>query len=145
MTDHECAIDALKECGATILSQNQSLIRIRINGREWSIQRRGSRYAIQYNLRSTSQHELRWMDTLSQLYSEAVKRKQRRLLTEIESAHLESEKEKIRMEREAFEQQRISLIEERKAEIREKARSLGYKVKESVENGQVRMVLVRRG
>ena len=104
MTDHECAIDALKECGATILSQNQSLIRIRINGREWSIQRRGSRYAIQYNLRSTSQHELRWMDTLSQLYSEAVKRKQRRLLTEIESAHLESEKEKIRMEREAFAQ-----------------------------------------
>ena len=48
------------------------------------------------------------------------------------------------MEREAFEQQRISLIEERKVEIRAKAETLGYRVKETVDNGQVRMVLVRR-
>ena len=145
MTDHECAIDALEQCGVTVLSQNPNLIRININGREWSVERRGSRYAVRYNRRSTSSHELSWIDNLSNHYSEALDRKRRRLLTAEETAQLESEKEFIRKEREMFEQQRISLIEERKAEIREKARSLGYKVKESVENGQVRMVLVRRG
>ena len=46
-------------------------------------------------------------------------------------------------EREAFESQRRQLIEERRQEILEKANSLGYRVKQTEENGQIRMVLVR--
>ena len=41
--------------------------------------------------------------------------------------------------------QRLELIEQRKQEILEKAKTLGYKVKQTEQNGQLRMVLVRRG
>ena len=84
------------------------------------------------------------MDNVSTPYEQAVERKLRRLRTEEESAQLESEREAIRSEREAFESQRQQLIEERRQEILEKAQNLGYKVKQTETNGQIRMVLVRR-
>ena len=46
-------------------------------------------------------------------------------------------------EREAFESQRQQLIEQRRQEVLEKAKTLGYRVKQTEENGQIRMVLVR--
>ena len=76
-------------------------------------------------------------------YETAVQRKLRRLRTEEETAHLESERTAVRAEREAFESQRLMLIEQRRQEILEKAKTLGYRVKETKENGQLRMVLVR--
>ena len=42
-------------------------------------------------------------------------------------------------------EQRQELIEQRRQEIHEKAKAMGYKVKETKESGQVRLVLVRRG
>ena len=49
MTDHECAVDALEEIGATILASNDHQIRIRINGQEWAMRRQHGRYSIRYN------------------------------------------------------------------------------------------------
>ena len=51
----------------------------------------------------------------------------------------------IQAQREAFENQRLELIEQRKQEILEKAKTLGYRVKQTEQNGQIRMVLVRTG
>ena len=142
MTDHECAVEALEEIGATILASNENLIRIRIGGQEWAVQKSHSRYSIRYN-RRTQVNSLNWMDNLSPAYEAAVQRKLRRLRTEEESAQLESERETVRAEREAFEAQRQGLIEQRRQEILEKAKTLGYRVKETKQNGQIRMVLVR--
>ena len=50
--------------------------------------------------------------------------------------------QQIQAEREAFEQQRLDLIEQRRQEILRKGKTLGYRVKETKENGQIRMVLV---
>ena len=49
MTDHECAVEALEEIGATILASNNNQIRLRINGQEWTIRRQHGRYSIRYN------------------------------------------------------------------------------------------------
>ena len=100
------------------------------------------RYSIRVNRRVGA--ALNWMNNVSSVYEQAVQRKLRRLRTEEETAQLESEREKIRLEREAFENQRLELIEQRKQEILEKAKKLGYKVKQTEQNGQTRMVLVRR-
>ena len=142
MTDHECAIEALEEVGATILANNQNHIRSRIQGQEWSLQRAHGRYSVRFNQR-TSTTLVAWIDQLSGTYETAVQRKLRRLRTEEETAHLESERTAVRAEREAFESQRLMLIEQRRQEILEKAKTLGYRVKETKENGQLRMVLVR--
>ena len=142
MTDHECAVEALEEVGATILASNQNQIRIRINGQEWVMRKNHGRYSIRVNRRVGA--ALNWMNNVSSVYEHAVQRKLRRLRTEEETAQLESEREKIRLEREAFENQRLELIEQRKQEILEKAKKLGYKVKQTEQNGQTRMVLVRR-
>ena len=142
MTDHECAIEALEEVGATILANNQNHIRIRIQGHEWSLQRTHGRYSVRFNQR-TSTTLVAWIDQLSGTYETAVQRKLRHLRTEEETAHLESERTAVRAEREAFESQRLMLIEQRRQEILEKAKTLGYRVKETKENGQLRMVLVR--
>jgi hypothetical protein len=83
------------------------------------------------------------MDTVGSAYEQAVAKKLRRLRTEEETAQLESERNAVRAEREAFESQRQQLIEERRQEILEKAKALGYRVKQTEENGQIRMVLVR--
>ncbi len=143
MTDHECATEALEEIGATILASNNNQIRIRINGSEWALQRNHGRYSVRYNRRTVGS-SLNWMDSVSTPYEQAVERKLRRLKAEEESAQFESEREAIRSEREAFESQRQQLIEERRQEILEKAQNLGYKVKQTETNGQIRMVLVRR-
>lgn len=143
MTDHECAVEALEEVGATILASNQNQIRIRINGQEWAMQRNHGRYTIRFNRRAG--HSLNWMNNVSQAYEKAVQRKLRRLRTEEETAQLESERAAIQAQREAFENQRLELIEQRKQEILEKAKTLGYNVKQTEQNGQIRMVLVRRG
>jgi phenylalanyl-tRNA synthetase alpha subunit len=83
------------------------------------------------------------MNELGPAYEKAVQAKLLRLRTEEEAANLESERAAIQAEREAFEQQRQDLIEERRQEILQKAKTLGYRVKETSENGQIRMVLVR--
>ena len=142
MTDHECAVEALEEVGATILAKNQNQIRIRINGQEWAVQKSHSRYSIRYN-RRTQANLLSWMNNLGSAYEAAVQRKLRRLRTEEEEAQLGSERAAIQAEREAFEAQRQGLIEQRRQEILEKAETLGYRVKETKQNGQIRMVLVR--
>ena len=142
MTDHECAVEALEAIGATILASNENQVRIRINGTEWALQRSHSRYSLRYN-RQTVGSSLNWMNTVGAAYEQAVQRKLRRLRTEEETAQLESERAAVRAEREAFESQRQQLIEERRQEILEKAKTLGYRVKQTEENGQIRMVLVR--
>ena len=141
MTDHECAVEALEEVGATILASNQNEIRIRINGQEWSMQKSHGRYSIRVNRRVGN--SLNWMNNLGPVYEQAVQRKLRRLRTEEETAQLESERAEIQAQREAFENQRLELIEQRKQEILEKAKTLGYRVKQTEQNGQIRMVLVR--
>lgn len=143
MTDHECAVEALEEIGATILASNQNQIRIRIQGQEWALQKQHGKYTIRVNRRAG--HSLNWMNNVSQAYEKAVQCKLRRLRTEEETAQLESERAEIQAQREEFENQRLELIEQRKQEILEKAKNLGYKVKQSEQNGQIRMVLVRRG
>jgi len=142
MTDHECAIEALEGIGGTILASNPNHIRLRIHGEEWSIQRSHGRYSIRYNRRASTT-SIAWMNELSSAYEQAVQAKLRRLRTEEETAQLESERITIKAQREAFEQQRQNLIEERRQEILDKAKTLGYRVKETNENGQIRMVLVR--
>jgi phenylalanyl-tRNA synthetase alpha subunit len=141
MTDHECAVEALEEIGATILASNQNQIRIRINGQEWAMQRSHGRYSIRINQRM--QNSLNWMNNVGPVYEQAVQRKLRRLRTEEETAQLESDRVEIQAQREAFENQRLELIEQRKQEILEKAKTLGYRVKQTEQNGQIRMVLVR--
>ena len=141
MTDHECAVEALKEVGATIIASNQNQIQVRVNGQEWAMQRNHGRYTIRVNRRTGS--ALNWMNDLGPVYEQAVQRKLRRLRTEEETAQLESERAEIQTQREAFENQRLELIEQRKQEILEKAKALGYRVKQTEQNGQIRMVLVR--
>jgi len=142
MTDYECAFEALKAVGGTILASNPNHIRLRVQGQEWSVQRAHGRYSIRYNARTNST-AISWMDQLSPAYEKAVQAKLLRLRTEEEAANLESERAAIQAEREAFEQQRQDLIQERRQEILQKAKTLGYRVKETKENGQIRMVLVR--
>jgi hypothetical protein len=142
MTDHECAVEALEEIGATILASNQNQIRIRINGNEWALQKSHGRYSVRYNRQKVGIN-LSWMDNIGPVYEQSVVKKLRRLRTEEEGAHLESEREAVRAEREAFETQRQGLIEQRRQEILEKAKTLGYRVKQTQQNGQIRMVLVR--
>ena len=145
MTDHECALEALEHIGATIVSSNQFQITVSINGQQWTLKRSHGRYAIRYNQARQSTSSLSWMDTLSSSYQQAVTAKAQRLKEAEESATMESERMKLKAEREAFESQRQQLIEERRQEIHQKAKAMGYRVKESVQNGQVRLVLVRRG
>jgi len=142
MTDHECAVEALKEVGATILASNENQVRIRINGNEWALQKSHGRYSLRYNQRTVGSN-LSWLDNIGQVYEQSVVKKLRRLRTEEEGAQLESERIAVRAEREAFEAQRQGLIEQRRQEILEKAKTLGYRVKETKQNGQIRMVLVR--
>jgi phenylalanyl-tRNA synthetase alpha subunit len=142
MTDHECAVEALEAVGGTILASNQNHIRLRAQGQEWSVQRSHGRYSIRYN-RGVSRSSIAWMNELGPAYEKAVQAKLLRLRTEEEAANLESERAAIQAEREAFEQQRQDLIEERRQEILQKAKTLGYRVKETKENGQIRLVLVR--
>ena len=129
MTDHECAVEALKEVGATIIASNQNQIQVRVNGQEWAMQRNHGRYTIRVNRRTGS--ALNWMNDLGPVYEQAVQRKLRRLRTEEETAQLESERVEIQAQREAFENQRWELIEQRKQEILEKAKALGYRVKQN--------------
>jgi len=106
------------------------------------MQRNHGRYTIRVNRRAGN--ALNWMNGVGPVYEQAVQRKLRRLRTEEETAQLESERAEIQAQREAFENQRLELIEQRKQEILEKAKTLGYKVKQTEQNGQLRMVLVRR-
>ena len=107
------------------------------------MQRNHGRYTIRVNRRAGS--SLNWMNNVGPVYEQAVQRKLRRLRTEEETAQLESERAEIQAQREAFENQRLELIEQRKQEILEKAKTLGYRVKQTEQNGQIRMVLVRTG
>ena len=92
MTDHECAVEALEEVGATILSSNQNQIRLNKRSR-MAMQRSHGRYTIRVNRRAGS--ALNWMNGVGPVYEQAVQRKLRRLRTEEETAQLESERAEI--------------------------------------------------
>ena len=85
------------------------------------------------------------MEQLNAPYEEAVQRKLRRLRTLEEAAELASERQHLQREREAFENARQAAIQERREHIIERAKAMGYRVKERQEQGQIRLVLVRQG
>jgi len=61
-----------------------------------------------------------------------------------EEKKIKEELERLRKEQEEIERKRLELIDNNKKLIKEKAKKMGYKVKETVKNGKVKMVLVRR-
>jgi len=61
-----------------------------------------------------------------------------------EEERIKKELERLRKEQEEMERKRVELIENNKKMIKEKAKKMGYKVKETVKDGKVKMVLVRR-
>jgi len=147
MTDHECATKALEEFGVTILNNNFHQIWFRLDGQEYFLRHSYGHYRIKYQVSTDSVGNTPppyWINKLREVYEQNVEAKLLMLRTEEEMARLESEKGEIQAEREAFELQRRTLINERKKEIILKAKKLGYRVKPTEENGQVRRVLVRR-
>ena len=85
------------------------------------------------------------MDGLSEAYSQQIRLKQERLARQEQVATLEADREALRQERLAMEEERKALIETRRATVIKQAKALGYRVKESVQNGEVRLVLVKTG
>ena len=69
----------------------------------------------------------------------------RRLARQEQVATLDAERKAIQQERAAMEAEREALIETRKATVIKQAKALGYRVKETVQNGEVRLVLVKTG
>ena len=61
-----------------------------------------------------------------------------------EEERVRKELEKLRKEQEEIERKRVELIENNKKMIKEKAKKMGYKVKETVKDGKIKMVLVKR-
>ena len=57
----------------------------------------------------------------------------------------EHERAALIEERRQMEAQRLELIQTRREEILQRAKAMGYRVKESKTNGQIRLVLVRNG
>ena len=78
-------------------------------------------------------------------YEAAYAAKLRRLKAEEERATAEHERAALIEERRQLEAQRLELIQTRREEILQRAKAMGYRVKESKTNGQIRLVLVRNG
>ena len=85
------------------------------------------------------------MDGLGEAYARQIALKQERLARREQMATLDAERKAIQQERAAMEAEREALIETRKATVIKQAKALGYRVKETVQNGEVRLVLVKTG
>ena len=144
MTDRECALLALESIGAVLSNQTNTQFSVSIGGRTWTMNHVNGRYAIRYNARNHASRPT-WMDGLSEAYSHQIRLKQERLARQEQLATLDSDREALRQERLAMEEERKTLIETRRATVIKQAKALGYRVKESVQNGEVRLVLVKTG
>ncbi|HII86613.1 MAG TPA: hypothetical protein HA268_01520 [Candidatus Poseidoniaceae archaeon] len=102
------------------------------------------RYAIRYNPRNRGSRPS-WMDGLGEAYAHQIALKQERLARREQVATLDADRRAIQQERAAMETERKALIETRKATVIKQAKALGYRVKETVQNGEVRLVLVKTG
>ena len=144
MTDRECALLALESIGAILSNKTNTQCSVSIGGRTWTMHRVNGRYVIRYNVRNRGNRPT-WMDGLSEAYSHQVRLKQERLARQEQVATLEADREALRQERLAMEEERKALIETRRENVIKQAKALGYRVKESVQNGEVRLVLVKTG
>lgn len=144
MTDRECALLALESIGAVLSNQTTTQCSVSIGGRTWTMRHINGRYAIRYDARNSVNRPI-WMDGLSEAYSQQVRLKQERLARQEQVATLEADREALRQERLAMEEERKALIETRRENVIKQAKALGYRVKESVQNGEVRLVLVKTG
>ena len=144
MVDQECAHLALETIGAVVADTSQAQCSVRIGGRTWIMSHTNGRYAIRYNARQAGSRPS-WMDGLGEAYARQVQLKQERLARREQLTTLDAEREAIRQERMVMETERKALIETRKATVFKQAKALGYRVKETVQNGEVRLVLVKSG
>ena len=120
MTDRECALLALEAIGAVVSNHTETQCSLSIGGRSW-------------------------MDGLGEAYARQIALKQERLARREQIATLDAERKAIQQERTTMEIERQALIETRKATVIKQAKALGYRVKETVQNGEVRLVLVKTG
>ena len=144
MTDRECALLALKAIGAVVSNHTETQCSLNIGGRSWTMRHTNGRYAIRYNARNRGSRPS-WMDGLGEAYAHQIALKQERLARQEQMATLDAERKAIQQERAAMEAEREALIETRKATVIKQAKALGYRVKETVQNGEVRLVLVKTG
>ncbi|MBL6882363.1 MAG: hypothetical protein ISR08_05160 [Candidatus Poseidoniaceae archaeon] len=144
MTDRECALLALESIDAVVTNHTNTQCAVTIGGRSWTMHHTNGRYAIRYNAQNRTSRPT-WMDGLSEAYSQQVRLKQERLARQEQVATLEADREALHQERLAMEEERKALIETRRATVIKQAKALGYRVKESVQNGEVRLVLVKTG
>ena len=144
MTDRECALLALESIGAIVTNHTNKQCSVSIGGKSWTMSHTNGRYAIRYNARNRVNRPT-WMDGLSEAYSQQIRLKQERLARQEQVATLEADREALRQERLAMEEERKALIETRRENVIKQAKALGYRVKESVQNGEVRLVLVKTG
>ena len=144
MTDRECALLALEAIGANVINHSETQCSLSISGRSWTMSHTKGRYAIRYNARDHGSRPS-WMDSLGEAYAHQVVLKQERLARQEQLATLDAERRAIQQERAAMESERKALIETRKATVIKQAKALGYRVKETVQNGKVRLVLVKTG
>jgi len=144
MTDRECALLALKAIGAVVSNHTETQCSLSIGGRSWTMRHSNGRYAIRYNARNRGSRPS-WMDGLGEAYAHQIALKQERLSRREQVATLDAQRRAIQQERAAMETERKALIETRKATVIKQAKALGYRVKETVQNGEVRLVLVKTG
>ena len=144
MTDRECALLALESIGAIVTNHTNKQCSVSIGGKSWTMSHTNGRYAIRYNARNRVNRPT-WMDGLSEAYSQQIRLKQERLARQEQVATLEADREALCQERLVMEEERKALIETRRATVIKQAKALGYRVKESVQNGEVRLVLVKTG
>jgi len=144
MTDKECALLALEAIGAVVTDHSETQCSLRIGGRSWTMRHTNGRYAIRYNPRNRGSRPS-WMDGLGEAYAHQIAWKQERLARREQVATLDADRRAIQQERAAMETERKALIETRKATVIKQAKALGYRVKETVQNGEVRLVLVKTG
>ena len=144
MTDRECALLALDAIGAVVSNHTETQWSLRIGGRSWTMRHTNGRYAIRYNARNRGSRPS-WMDGLGEAYARQIALKQERLARREQIATLDAERKAIQQERTTMEIERQALIETRKATVIKQAKALGYRVKETVQNGEVRLVLVKTG
>ena len=144
MTDRECALLALEAIGAVVSNPKEAQCSVSIGGRSWTMTHTNGRYAIRYNVRNRGSRPS-WMDGLGEAYARQIALKQERLARREQVATLDAERRAIQQERTAMETERKALIETRKATVIKQAKALGYRVKETVQNGEVRLVLVKTG
>ena len=144
MTDRECALLALEAIGAVVSNHTETQCSVSIGGRSWTMSHTNGRYAIRYNVRNRGSRPS-WMEGLGEAYARQIALKQERLARREQVATLDAERRAIQQERTAMETERKALIETRKATVIKQAKALGYRVKETVQNGEVRLVLVKTG